>query len=238
MRISRVLYQSSNWLIYLLLVITSVLLQFTDLEFITTEKVYNAFQEQKRIEKYGEGYADEFAEDLEELGYDEGEDSNQGYLWDLLFDFMFVLIESVKYPYVAFFLFIGFELFFEVRNVSFSQFLKITMVGEFVFLIQDGIQQLYLIFFVPERTMTDIIYSKPFSLKSLLGRDFSYPDYVDYVLGYLDLFEFGFVLVLAWGVTYFFRISFNNSLSRTALVYCISQVLIVLMEVFLFEVML
>jgi len=237
MQLSKSLYSSSNWPIYAFIFICSVLLQFTDLEFVTTEKVYNAYQEQEEIENYGESYADEFAQDLEELEYDEEDDSDWNFLYDLLFDAIVVSFETIKFPYIAFILLLGFELFFGVRTVTFSKLLKITMISEIVFLVQDGIQQLYLLIFIPERTMNDIIYSKPLAIKSLLGSEFEYSKVLDYFIGYFDLFEVGYILMLAWGFAYLFQQSFKSVTPKILILYSVSQVLVILLEVFIFEVM-
>ena len=46
-------YESQSYLLYLLLFVCLLLLNFTDLEFVTTQEIYDAYQEKQVIEKYG-----------------------------------------------------------------------------------------------------------------------------------------------------------------------------------------
>ena len=178
-------YQSGNFPLYLLLFVCLLLLNFTDLEFVTTQEIYNAYQEQEIVEKYGDKYTDEFLEDLD-TNYDELTLSD--YLSDLAFDSIFIFFDTLKIPYIAFFLLICFELLYRIPDVKFGGLIKAVLVAEFVFVIQHAIQQLYLLVFKPDYSMEDIIYSKPLALTSLFGAQTPQEGILAYLIEYADLF--------------------------------------------------
>ena len=229
-------YRSSNFPLYLLLFFSAYLLNFTDLEFITTEEIYNAYQEDQVIEKYGDTYTDEFLDDLEEGDYDEL--STADYLSDLAFDAVFVFIDTIRIPYIAFFLLIIFELIYPITEVRFSKLLKTVIVAEFIFIFQNLIQQVYLVLFKPDYTMEDIIYSKPLALSSLLGSNTPNEGLVGYLVDYADFFEVFYVGVLAYGLAYMYEIKFSKIVGWVLLAYVASQVFTLLLSVLIFDVLL
>jgi|UniRef100_UPI004047579B hypothetical protein len=227
------LLEGNGVMIYFLLFLFMYLILFTKGELVTTEKIFAAYEHEKKIEKYGQNYADEFASDLEELDFLEEEELTS---IDYLFYALLAFLETVKLPYITFFLFLGFELISPLDGNRFKPIFKAVMIAELVFVLQDIMQQSYLFFFRPDRTMQDIAYSKPLALKSLLGPGVSLDGYVRYVIGYADFFELFYVLVLAWALSILYQTSFKQLLPKVGLYYFISQLLLVVFLMFLFEI--
>lgn len=236
MKILEQVYATSNLPLYLLLFLSLYLLQFTDLEFVTTDRVYEAYQEQRQFEEYGESYADEFQQEIDQMNYED--ETTWDYILDLLLQGVIVLIETIKLPYIAFFMLICFEMFYGIKTATFGGLLKVTIIAEMIFLVQDIIQQGYLFLFKADRSMQDIIYSKPLALKSLLGPQVDTSGFLAYVVGYLDLFELGYIMLLAYGVCHLYSQPYRRVLGWTFIFYLSSQVIAVLIEVFFLEVLL
>lgn len=229
------LYQSGNIPIYLLLFISLLLLNFTDLEFVTTQDIYNSYKQKEIVEKYGDKYTDEFADDL---NADYEELSLSDYFSDLAFDSVFIFFDTLKIPYVAFFLLICFEISQIVPNANYLKLFKVVLIAEFVFVLQHGIQQFYLIFFKPEYTMEDILYSKPLALSSILKTETPESGILGYLVDYADLFEIGYVLLLALGVSIIYNVRFSNVVGWVLIAYIVSQLFTLFLNVLIFEVIL
>ena len=211
------------------------LLQFTDLEFISTERVYQEYQEQQELEKYGESFTDDFEEDLEELDYLDDSDMTVS---DYLFDTLFVFFDTIKLPFIAFFIILGFELFFEIPGIRFSQILKATILAEFVFVLQSLIHQLILLVFYPGASMVTIIYTEPLSLKSVLGPGFEIGNIFEYFINYLDGFELLYLLFLPYLISRMYDLKYTYAFTYVGIFYIASQLLLISLEYFLFEIIL
>lgn len=229
------LYQSGNTPIYLLLFVSLLLLNFTDLEFITTQEVYNAYQEKEIVEKYGDKYTDEFADDLSQ---DYEELTLSDYLSDLAFDSIFIFFDTLRIPYIAFFLLICFEFVKIIPNVGFIKLYKTVLIAEFVFVMQHGFQQLYLALFRPNYSMEDIIYSKPLALSSILQSATPKGGFLGYLVSYIDLFVFGYVFLIAFGLSVIYSLNLSKVIGWVILAYIASQAFSVVLNVLVFYVLL
>lgn len=231
----RSLLNNPNYLLYALLFLVLYLLQFTDLEFITTSEVYEQYQVNEAEKHYGENYAKDFEDDLAELDYLEDDGLT---FQDLLFDAIFVLIDTIKIPFIAFFIIMGFDLIYEIPEIKYAKVLKATIIGEMVFAIQYAIHQLILVLFYQSPTMEQIWDSEPLSLEGLIRSNFELSTILDYIVPYLDGFEVLYVLAIAWAISLMYDTKFKTIAGYVALFYLISQVMIVLFELFVFEVIL
>jgi hypothetical protein len=229
------LLQSNSGTIYILLLLFAYLFLFVKGEYVTTEKIFDAYEQERKVEKYGQSYADEFSSDLEELDF-LGEDDLTSI--DYLFYALLAFLETIKFPYIAFFIFIGFELVSPIEGNRFNPIFKSVMIAELVFISQKALQQLYLLFFKPDRTYQDIAYSKPLALKSLLGSEVSLDGYIRYFISYADFFQVFYIGMLAWGLSVLFNRPFGWLLPKVGLYYIVSQLLLVSFMMFIFEIIL
>uniref|UniRef100_UPI00404759C9 hypothetical protein n=1 Tax=Roseivirga sp. TaxID=1964215 RepID=UPI00404759C9 len=229
------IYNSSNTPLYLLLFISAYLLNFTDLEFVTTEEIYNAYQQDRIVEKYGDDYTDEFLEDLED---DYEEPTTSEFLGDLVFDAIFVFIDTVRIPYLTFFLLICFELLLHIPNIRYLKLFKTVIVAEFVFIVQTLIQQVYLLVFKPDYTMEDIIYSKPLALGSLLGESTPESGLLSYLIEYADLFKVAYIFLIAYGIATIYVVRFSKVIGWVFVAYIASQLFYQLLSILIFDVIL
>jgi hypothetical protein len=229
------LLNSPNYLLYLLLFSGLYLLQFTDLEFITTSEVYQQYQLNETEKRYGEDYADQFSDDLDELDY---LDDDSLTFQDLLLDALFVFADTIKIPFIAFFIIMGFDLVYEISGIRYRQVLKATIIGEMVFGIQYAIHQLILVIFYETPTMEQIWNSEPLSLEGLIRSNFEISSLLDYIIPYLDAFEILYVLTIAYAIATIYKLRFRTIALYVGLFYLTSQVMIVLFELFVFEILL
>jgi len=151
--------------------------------------------------------------------------------WAWLNYVLLPIIYLLKFSILALWLLCG-AIIFDLKN-SFSDFFKVVLVAEFVWLVPSLILIIWYGLVDTNYTYTEIQYFAPFSLLSI----FEEPQHLDawlvYPLKALNLFELAYIIVLAIGIKKITNKDFNDSLGFTLPVYGSSLIVWILFITFL-----
>ncbi len=127
-------------------------------------------------------------------------------------------------------LYIG--LFFAETTAKFNKIIQIVLLSEFVFVFAGLIRIIWLDFFFEAERLEDIQQFAPLSLYSLLNIN-SIPAYLAYPLQLINLFEIGYILVLAFLLSKLIEENFKRSLGYVLSGYGVGLLLWCVVVVFL-----
>ena len=114
---------------------------------------------------------------------------------------------SIKVLFASFCLYTG--LLLTGNNAEFRKIFKVALFAEVAFVFATLIRLLLLAFFTNLHTFEEISSFAPLSLYSLFGNA---PNYLVYPLQTINLFEIGYIFLLAAGLQYFLKHPFKKML--------------------------
>jgi hypothetical protein len=210
--------ESNGWLLFLLYFLSSVFLNLTDTTFVNTDIVFAKYLQEKVDSKYEEtdGYIDEFKEDLNNA---EIEESSSIDLEEISWDALFILIEScITIFFIASIILLSFVLSGYDKGSEFPTILKLTLISHFIFLIPDMLSIFWFLLIQPDFQFQDLINFSPLSILNLLPTQ-ELPGWLLTLLRPINLFEIGFILLLAFGMHLTFKQPYRQMIIRISIYY-------------------
>jgi hypothetical protein len=214
------IFSQNGWLLLALYFSVSLLLQTTDMTFISTSTLVNEHLQENIDSKYktNDPYLQSFEEDLEEFDEAEVEDFDwEGLLWDsaIILTELLIVIPSLSIVFTL--SFVAFE-----KDISpdIKVFCKITLIGYFVFLLPDVLSILWFTFVQTQYDLSDVIGFRPLSLASIIDSS-EVSSITLTLLKPLNLFDLLFIVMVGYGLWNYYKpqFRFTTLLLRTGSFY-------------------
>lgn len=208
---------ANGWLLFALFFLASFLLTFVDIEFVSTDQVYEEYFHEMLDKKYGshDEFVSDFEDDLAELDLDDNSIDWQG----VLLDAGFILLKFVfSVPLVAALFLLGFLFERKYEHFRFESLFKATMLANFVFLLPTLLMVLWFLFFQTDYSYKDLEAFGPLSLINWIDSE-SIPSWLIGLVELINLYELLFVVLVAYGLAYFYQLPYKIAFTRVGLVY-------------------
>ena len=218
MRFYNQILDSNGWLVFILFLLCSFLLNFVDIEYVSTNQIYDQYFQKLTEEKYGSH--DEFVAGFEEDLADLDLDDEQLIDWEgLLIDMIFILVKFLfTVPLIAGLLLFGFVFERKYEHIKYEGIFRATMLANFVFLLSTVVMIIWFVFFQPDYSFENLRDFSPLHLISWIDRDLI-PNWSYGLLLSINLYELVFVLLITHGICHEYNLKFKELFSRISLVY-------------------